>query len=328
MALRTSVGMVGIATETTPGTFVAPTTTILSAFDVGLKVDSKAYERKELKATWGQLDFIPGIATTELTFKMLMQGSGTAGTAPDWNLFLQGCGWGYKDNGIVDSSWVPLTKLDGSAVNSFTPGKNGGMSLTFWEDGVKYEMSGCSGNVKFVCKVGEPMVMEFTYRGQYRAVAPEAVPASTAAATGICPNFVNASVDVNFGSSYSTMELESFELDTGNTLSDNMDANSTSGLKGVLITARKLAAKIDPLHTLPATHDWYAIMRAATVGTMSVGPVGSAGSIFEWTFGRVHYKTVSPGERNGFRINDVEVEPSITSAFTDGSTTECLLKMT
>jgi len=319
MSLKISKAVVGVKEEGTAYTFDAPAAAqTWPAFDISVSPSGDSYQRQESRQILDKQDEIPGPASMEISFKTLLVGSGTAGTAPHFDHALLGCGMQEIVTASTSVLYKPTSTFDGasSGTDPVTTNPYEAVSVAVFEDGVRYALKGGQGTVKFVCKSGEPIVMEFLFRGAYVATADASVPTPSGVSTETPPTFLSASL-TNIGS-YS-VAFESLEYDVANDVQLLTDANNSAGIKGAQIVDRRMVGRFDPEMVLVATDDAFGDWRAGTTGAISTGTIGSSGgNQMAFAAGRCQYRPPSMGDRNGFRTLDQEFAIVSASGASDG----------
>lgn len=320
MALKIAKAVVGVKEEAVAYTYGIPGAgECWPAFDISISYSGDSFQRTESRQILGKLDDVPGPASVEIGFKTIVVGSGTAGTAPHYNHALRACGMQEADNGTTDVTYYPWSVFDGDTSVTGPPQLNNpfeAASVVVYEDGVSYGAKGCAGNVKFICKSGEPMVMEFLFKGAYVAVADTAIVTPTGVSTETPPTFLSAGLTTIGAAS---TPFESLEYDLGNDIQPVVDANDSAGVKGYTIVDRRMVGRFDPDMVLVGTDDVFGDWRAGTTGAISTGAIGTAGNRITFTAGRCQYRPPSMADRNGFRTLDQEFAIVTAAGASDGA---------
>ena len=321
MALRPAVAVVGVHKEATPYTYNQPVAAeCFPAFDVSWTPSAEMYERTESRTIMDKLDLIPGTATMEISFKILLVGQhGGAGTVPYWDDAIMCCGFRETVTAGTSVAYTPWTTMD-AATDAGPPATTNpfeAASVAVFEDGNVYAASGCMGNVTFTMTAGQPAVMEFTFKGAYVATVAGAVPTPTGVSTAAPQNFLFASVETIDG--YSSA-FETLSYDMGNQVEYITDANSASGIKGSIIVDRRITGSFNPDAEAVGDDDIYASWRAGTTGNIDTGAIGTgAGQMWTIAATRCQYRSLSPGERAGFRTHDVAFDVVSATGASEGA---------
>ena len=144
-------------------------------------------------------------------------------------------------------------------------------------DGVRHRFYGSRGNVELSLAVKEIPTLKFSFTGLYVPVDDSALP--TADYTGFRPpltaNSTNTPVFTLHGIAAGVAPLSALSLNAGNTVVHR----PLIGEESVLITDRKSTGQVTIEAQSVATRDWWAIARAATLGTMTLEHGTAAGNI-------------------------------------------------
>jgi len=267
------------------------------AYDPKMSFDIPPFKRNPVRATLSRMQSVMGVQPAKITFGLELRGSGSIGVAPAWGILLRACGFGETANPPNDVTYVPAS----SSIPSLT--------IACYHDGVIKKMVGCRGTVKFVHKVGEPVMMEFEFTGVYHSWTDGALLSGIVHETTVPPKFQNASLLMH---GYATI-LSALEFDMVNTVSLRDDANSSGGLLSAVIVERSPVGTFDPEAVLIATHDFMGRLIVGTLAafTETIGSV--AGNKFVITAPKVQYVKVDPSERDGIATNDIAFEMSLNS---------------
>lgn len=265
------------------------------AYDPKMSFDVPEFKRKPVRATLSPMNSVMGVQPAKITFGLELRGSGTKGTAPAWTIFLRACGFGETPDPPNSVTWVPAS----SSIPSLT--------IACYHDGVIKKMVGSRGTVKFIHKIGEPIMMEFEFTGVYHSWITGALLSGVSHEGTVPPKFQNASLLMH---GYATI-ISALEFDMANTVSLRDDANSSGGLLSAVITEREPVGSFDPEAVVIATHDFMARLIVGTLAAFTE-TIGSAdGNKFVITAPKVQYVKVDPADRNGISTNDVSFALSL-----------------
>jgi hypothetical protein len=196
--------------ETTYGTDSVPTGAANAILTTGLQVTPMEGEdvSRELDIPWfGAQPTIPAGLHAKVSFKVELEPSGTAGTAPGWGVLLRACAMAQTIAAGVSVTYNPITATPHDAVTIYAN-----------TDGVLYALTGARGTVKLVVSAQAIPYLEFEFQGLWVAPTDAAapVPVYTAFRAPIVSNRVNTPVfTVN---AVSTLRLKDLSLDLGNAL--------------------------------------------------------------------------------------------------------------
>jgi hypothetical protein len=196
-----------------------------------------------------------------IDFEVELAGSGVLGTPPAYAPILKGAACGETINAGVSVVYAPVHPA--AAVSN---------SVYFWVDGVLYKALGYLNNVALMFQKGRVPFMRVSGMGLYAGPVDQAVPTPTL--TGfikpVAVNVTNTTPATLHGYAGKFAELS---LDFGNVLRYRNLPNS----EAVRLLDRKSVGSVRLEGELIATKDWYTIMKAMTLGALSVqhGPATS-----------------------------------------------------
>jgi hypothetical protein len=246
-------------------------------------------ERPAVRASIGMLKQVFGGRLMTITFDVEMKGNVAAGTAPEHGPLLRACG--------LDETLVALT----SAI--YAPVSTGHESITiyYFQDGIRYNILGCRGNVSWAMEAGALGKMSFTFTGHL--VEPTDVALATPVLIATVPVAILSGAFAIGG--FSAI-VSSLSFDLGNTLAMPPDINASDGFAEVQITGRDVNGSYDPESELQATENPHADLIAGTELALTIGPIGTVGgNIINVDFPAVAYRDLSPGDRDGIRTYEI-----------------------
>jgi hypothetical protein len=285
-------------TETTEGTVVAPagSDANLLVYDVKFQADIAMFERKPISSTLSPYASISGTRKATLTFKVELKGSGTAGTAPKLGKLLTACGFGETVVALTSAAYAPKTTgVDSLTIDVFSVPASG--------NHIRARMAGARGTCRLSPKVGEPVMLEFTFSGVYVGVTDESAITASGLETTKPQPFLNTSFSMH---SYSGHKVSGFNIDLGNTVTMRTDISQASGFLSALITEKAPTFSFDAEKELVLTHDYYGKMLNNTEGSMSVAIGATAGNICTITAPKAQYIKISEGSRDGIAIYQID----------------------
>ena len=249
----------------------------------------KMHEQSGVKNTLGKHKSLYGSHLWQITFDVLVKGSGTAGAAPEYGPLLEACGF---DETIVASTSVTYDPLS-TSIESAT--------IYLFEDGKRYNITGCRGNVSFSGEGGQAGKLSFTLTGHFAGDSDVSLPSPTLDSTE-APIIKSAGFTVN---SYSA-SISKLDFDMGNEVASPVDVNASDAYGEIIITDRDVNGSIDPLDVLLATEDFMADWEAGTEMALSTGTIGSsAGNRYAISMPAVSYRDIALGDRDGQRIMEL-----------------------
>jgi hypothetical protein len=278
--------------------------------DPKIDVDIKMTERPVARASLGTMAAVSGARSARLTFKTELKGTGSAYTVnsaskPAIGTYLEACSFLATYGSGATAAWA-FTPTSGTGAALYIPS----LTMCVWEDGVKKQIRGARGNVKFSGNVGEPVYAEFDFLGVLDTITDEAVPTPTYE-TQIPPVLLSASMSIG---SYAAV-AGSFSIDSGNTLALRDSMNSVDGYLSTIVTQRKMSGTLNPEMTTVAAKDWFGLWKASTQQSLIIGNVGSgANNIFKFVIPKIRFKKVGDSDRNGLSVADLQYDLEETSA--------------
>lgn len=219
-------------------------------------------------------------------------------SAPAWaSTFLPACGLYLNSLTLTPESKPP----EASGANTKT------LTIALYIDGVKKAICGAMGNAVFRFTSGQRIMVDFDFTGKWIAPSNVAVLAPTFP-TAAPLRFVSSAVLVG---SFSP-KIESMEIDLGNTVVLREDSGDATGYHSAVITGRAAKGRMNPELTLTGNHsssvwDVYADWIARTQRQLSLES-GTTGNKVAFTCPKMEITNVTPGERNGLAIEDIEFQ--------------------
>jgi len=281
--------LVAAKIETTPGTkeTLAAADAAFNCYDIAVQSETEL-ESREGQGSFGMRASVPGGYRGRITFKHDCSWDGTA-TEPSWaDTFLPACGW--VKSGQV---FTPRTESPGSNVKTLTIGT--------YIDGVLKLLRGCVGTFKLNCLTGKAAVGEFDFIGIWDT------PIDTSLLT---PTYPVAS-SLRFATSTTTwnsvdLAVESFVLDSGNTMILREDPKDVSGFRAGLITNRVVKVTGNPEARLVASSPVYSKLLDMSEHSLTWSLDGPTNSVITITAPKAQIQSISEGEREGMVVDDIE----------------------
>ncbi len=309
---RTVFGMLLAKVEGTYGTDSSP---VVASNLIAVTRSSWKFEPKFNHLTReildGTLSKAAGLNATpevDITFDVEIRGNRTDGTAADISMgaighaieidpLLQACDLaatytaettgGARDGYVIYAPTVPTTQGVGATIYLYTGLK-------------KHIITGCKGSVKGVLEAGKFGMLTFSMKGIYNNAADASIPGS--------PTWLNTkpAIFTNSGSTVAAYSpvFSKLEFDLGATVSKRLDANSTTGVAGFMITDRASKVTIDPEAVAEATNPVWGDLEAATARLITAKIGAQTGNKFQGAFEGVS-ESVGYGDRSGIRTNSI-----------------------
>lgn len=268
------------------------------AIDPKFEIDLKSYERNNIKLnTLSNMVPLMGQRAAKVSFKAEVKGAGAAyssSVTPALGTYLKSCGFAET---IVTTA--------GAETVTYLPASTGIPSLTIWvyEDGLIKKARGCRGTVKFSGKVGEPVFAEFSFDGVFDSQVDGAMIAPTFEST-VPALLMETTLSLD---SVTTMVVESFGVDMGNSLAMRGSITAPDGYYSALLTDRKPTFTLDPEMVTVATYDFIGKWQTANAAALTIGPIGPAGVYNKFTMSapKAVFTKVGQGDRNGIMTADI-----------------------
>lgn len=279
--------------ETTYGSDPTPTEgdNALLAIDAVIKEVNAAVERPVQQASLSTKPSVLGTQHVEVTFKIEVQGSGTAGTAPRLGCLLEACGF---DETIVSGTSV-----------TYEPVSSSHSSATLWlyKDGRKHVINGARGSVKATLEAGKIALLEFTMKGLYTAPTNVALPSATYEST--TPPVCKSSAFTY--DSKTTLVVGMVEIDVANTVAQRFSLSESTGVKGFEITGRKPVMTIDPEAQIQTSYTFRTDL-LTNQRQISVVVGATAGNICTITVPKYNMTNIEYADKDGVLIEKITGE--------------------
>ncbi len=246
--------------------------------------------RPAVRASLGELQHIYGGTLRGITFDVELKGGGGAvDVPPEFGPLLRACGFGETINATTDVQYDPVS----TGAESVT--------IYYFQDGIRYNLLGCRGNVTFNMETGMPGKMSFTMVGHL--VSPTDVALISPTYVSIVPVPL---INVGFTIGGFSAVINAFTFDMSNTVAQVPDMGATDGYGEIQITKRDVQGSYDPEAELIATEDPEADLRQGTALALTTGVIGStAGNRYIVTMPALVYRDYSPGDREGIRTYEI-----------------------
>ena len=190
---------------------------------------------------------------------------------------------------------IPVNVLYGPTSSSINAG-----TLELFQDGLKYKLTGCRGNMSVNLTAAGPGRFSFTFSGIMVSKTDVAVPSATYDSTRP-PIWKNARSSLE----RVTAAIGTLTLDNGNTVVYPENPTATEGFDVSEITERGMSGNIDPAATLIATRDILTNMTAGTSGILLAGWGTAGGNRVGLTVPTALYTDDSPGDRQGIMTENI-----------------------
>lgn len=289
-------------TETTYGVDPTPSGSANAILIRNLNVtplNAEVVSRDLVRAYLGNSEQLIASKHVQLDFEVEMAGSGTAGTAPAYNVLLKACGLAEVD-GVSDVVYSPVSSGFGSA------------TIYFNIDGVLHKVTGARGNVEFTIGARTIPTMKFTFTGIYNAPSDAALPAVDYSAFQT-PLAANTSNTTGFEFFSFAGVLESLSLNLGNSI----NYRSLIGSESVIMTDRMVSGTAVFEAPLTASKDFFAAALASTLGNLTITHGTTAGNKFKIDSTRIDIANPTYTDNNGIHMLSVPFVAVPSSAGND-----------
>lgn len=212
---------------------------------------------------------------------------------------------------------------DGYITYKPSVGSDAGTGVTFYfhSELKKHILTGCKGTVKFSVEAGKYAYADFEFSGLYNVVVDASFPSLTFSYTHKPPQWVSSSF--TWGS-YAPI-VSKLDFDLGNVIGMRQDPTQATGIKGFLITDRKISGSFNPESVAEATQPWFSDWRTPTLRTLTAVLGSTAGNKFTFTATGV-IRNINYADRNQVRIHNVALDV-VRTAITTANGDEFQLKM-
>jgi hypothetical protein len=300
--------------ESSEDTYSAPGgsgANIFLAENVEVRHEGTMYAPTYVRNDFLAMDEVPGGIQGQISFRVPLKYSGTAGTAPEYDEALKACGMEVTNVPVTSDTYAPLSTFDGAGGN---PGQS--YSVSVLEAGTRHAIKGAFGNFTISAVAGEPAFLNFTMMGAYVAYADDALESPTYQ-SGALPAFKGASITIGGNTPVGVVNLA---FDLGNQIVFRRDANDANVITGARIISRRSFGSIDPELELQATVDYFGEQRTPTYGSFTTGAIGpSAGNRWTLTCSRIVYRPIEVGERDGIRTATIPFSVGSQGADVEGT---------
>jgi hypothetical protein len=260
-----------------------------------LEVDLK--DRELIRGTYGNTLKVVGGRMAKATVTVELAGSGTAGTAPRWGALMRACGFSQTIVAVTSVAYAPVSTGHDS------------VSLSFFADGTRHNLTGCRGTVSFSYEVGEVPTMTFEFTGLYNTAAAESNPTPTfgAQAVPLAFNSVNTTSTSVHGFAGC---LSSLSLDIANVVTHRQLAGCT---QNVQITDRLPSGSFSVEAPALGSKDYFAAANSQTLAAVNVTHGGTAGNIAALACPSCNLGTPAYSDKDGIIHIDAPFMPNPVS---------------
>lgn len=247
-------------------------------------------------------DHEPGVSgkrTAEFSFDIILKGSGTAGTAPEFRDAIMSAGLSETIVGGTSVTYKLAAPESYYTYGMLCPG------LGAAGEDILFRIAGCQANLKLTFKAGGLLMANIAAKGVWVAPSDTTALAVPTWDTSIPYAFLGAGATFQ---GTSGLAFETFDMDLGNNIDVRPNANSASGCLTAQIGARRLTGSVDFEQEKIATFDLYTKIGANTTGAFAMTPVGVAGNLTALAMPKFAFTGVDQGVRANALLSTAKYE--------------------
>lgn len=300
--LLSKLGMLAAKVEGTAGTWDAPSAASEAMFRViNLKYtpDIKVTERPTLRADLSRNSHLIGQTLAKLEFSLEFRVTNTAGVADKYGDLLEACGLNETIVASTSTAYNTSSKLaDHVTLSMYAWIGGSGPSGS----GMRVGMRGAMGSVKFEGKVGEPLMMHFSFMGvgdrDHADMKPQVAAMTTGITheSGVPPIFQAATFTWGGVSQDLTNE---FSLDMGTQVVAREDITSQEGVLHYMATGRTVSGSFSPELTLSGGANHLEQLNLGSEVAISCVLIHTGARTLTISVPKAQLTGVQPSERNG-----------------------------
>lgn len=291
--------------ETTYDTDPTPSATVdsLAVQDAQIKENASPVERNLQLLSLGNFPSLLGEQWAEISFKVAVLGSGTAGTAPRLGALLKACGLSETVVSSTSVTYAPTSSNHGSA------------TIYLFKDGRRHIMTGCRGTFKLVYSAAKELMAEFTLMGRELTPTVTSLPSPVTYETTVRVPPVCKSSNFRYNSK-STLVVANVELDAAMKVVKRVSLNDSNAIAGFEITDRKPMVSIDPEAQFETSYDfrgdWLTTQRA-----LAIVATRAAGNIVTLNVPNFNITKIEYADREGIQVEKIEGEATESTTLND-----------
>jgi hypothetical protein len=243
-------------------------------------VETNTIDIVPLKEAYTPVNSLIGRQLQNFSGKNFLQGSGTAGTAPNYKALLTACALSETASAGSSVEYAPQS----SSLNS--------SNIVSELDGIDYEMNGSMGSFTMSGSAAQGVEINWDLKGLYTAPTTAAAKSGFAAGANRAATLKSAALTIGTWDKDDTVGLvfKSFSFDRGASVTERSDANSSDGLKGLTIEGTsptlELVVEATTIYNPgTAAMDLYALLKAGTAQAVTfVLDSGTSGNEVQFSF--------------------------------------------
>lgn len=267
----------------------------IQAANIKVSYKGDLLERNIQTSTLSPTAPVIGKRSVEVTFECELKGSGTAGTAGKLGDLLEACGFAETVSAGSSVTYTPHSGVMKTVtIYVYDMPDTGSARL--------HKITGAVGNMKLNLEAGAFGKVEFSFQGNYNAVA-DVAPATAPTYEATLPPIVQSSSFTLNG--VTSLVVQAVQLDTGNGIIARDDISSANGVKAFMISTRKAQGTFSPEAVTIATYDFWGDWIAATARALSVVVGSVAGNICTITAPKVTIDQITEADRNAITTDEL-----------------------
>lgn len=256
-------------------------------------------ERRAISPSFSKKTQISGERSGTIRFATELKGSGTAGNVPpNLSKALRACGFAETIVATISVTYAPASEnVPSVTMELFESGSDG--------TDKRHRIIGARGTVSFEAVKGSPVLARFEFTGRY--VEPDE-------AVLLTPQPVPTPLPVSFlGAAFTfqgvgTLRVQNVTLDMANTVVMRNDANEATGNFSGIITDRVPVGSIDPEQVLISEANFFNDLTTNKEGILQYVLGSAAGNIVTVNVPKAQIINITPGDRDGIRIESMDIE--------------------
>lgn len=293
--------VLALKAETTEGTAVSPAGSDANMFveNVTFIPDISMDPQSPVGGDQRVLPSVPGMRIAKATFDYKCRASGAAGTAPALGKILKLARMAETLVAVTSATYDPIAVGDLPATVDFYDVPESGNNIKQSMRGARVSSLKCDGGSN-----GKPLVFHVELTGVYNGTTDASALSVSGLETTQPPGVLSAAFAVQTFAA----KISQFAIDFGIQGVIREDINQAEGAFSYVNTEMAPVLTFDAEKELVATHDWYGLLIAGTLGAFTVKVGATAGNILTITGPKAQYVDVKPGDRNGLSVFNVTVK--------------------
>ena len=299
-ANRLLLAKIGSSYATDPSPTGADDSILVRSLEI-TPIQSDVVERELIRGYMGNYEALLSNQRVEVTFEVELAGSGTAGTAPQWDPLIRACGCSVTTVASTSVTYAPIS----SSFESCT--------LYYFTDGVRHKVTGARGSFSISSEVASIPVLSFTMVGIYNAPDDSANPTPTyqKQAKPVLFKHGNTTSQQLFGYAGAVQSF-SFDLNAATTYRELVGSQ-----KEVLYTDRRPSGTIVLEAELMATHNYFSDITGTATGNNTFQHGQTAGNIVTFSAPQTDLNEITYSESDGIQMLNIGYNATPSSSGND-----------